>query len=182
MITTAAFEGALLLLHKRGPILEVAREVGRILAANRIEGAVIGGVAVVLHGHARTTLDVDVFVGGDLQATKRALESAGFTFDRKARRFWKGDVAVDLVTIEEIETRPRSLVRIDGVPTVSLPDLVTMKLRSGLAHLVQAIDLADVIGLIRNRGLTSEFARQIPKDLRAPFRKLVRAVRQDSRR
>ncbi len=53
---------ALLLLEGRGAILEVAREVARLMRDAGVEGAVIGGVAVVLHGYVRTTVDVDVLV------------------------------------------------------------------------------------------------------------------------
>lgn len=55
-----------------------------------------------------------------------------------------------------------------------------MKLRSGLASTVRAQDLADVIGLIRARHLTAEFAARLQKDLRPEFRKLVKAVQADS--
>ena len=54
-------EEALLTLQGRGAILDVARQVSDVLRAEELEGAVIGGVAVVLHGHVRTTADVDVF-------------------------------------------------------------------------------------------------------------------------
>lgn len=42
---------ALLLLQGRGAILEIAREVSSILQAAGIDAVVVGGVAVVLHGH-----------------------------------------------------------------------------------------------------------------------------------
>ena len=48
------------MLEKRGAVMETARHVSRILDKAGIEGAVIGGI--VLHGHVRTTKDVDVFV------------------------------------------------------------------------------------------------------------------------
>jgi hypothetical protein len=53
-------EEALLILRGRGAILDTAREVSAVLRAQGIEGGVIGGVAVVLHGHVPTTVDVDV--------------------------------------------------------------------------------------------------------------------------
>src|SRR6184192_3328155 len=53
---------ALLMLDKRGAILDTAREVSRVLKQHKVRGAIIGGVAVVLHGHIRTTKDVDVYV------------------------------------------------------------------------------------------------------------------------
>jgi predicted nucleotidyltransferase len=50
------------MLEKRGAVLETARRVSHLLRDNKINGAIIGGVAVVLHGHVRTTKDVDVFI------------------------------------------------------------------------------------------------------------------------
>jgi hypothetical protein len=54
-----------------------------------------------------------------------------------------------------------------------------MKLRSGTANLLRAQDLADVIGLIRCRKLTGEFARHLGRSLRPTFRKLARAIERE---
>ncbi len=60
--------------------------------------------------------------------------------------------------------------------TVCLADLIAMKLRSGLVKITRAQDLADVLGLIRRRGLKGDFARELDPDLRPAFRKLVNAI------
>ena len=41
----------------------------------------------------------------------------------------------------------------------------------------RAQDIADVVGLIRVRGLTSEFASRLERGVRREYRRLVRAVR-----
>src|SRR5439155_26150806 len=46
---------AMLMLDKRGAVLATAVKVSRVMRERGIDGAVIGGVAVVLHGHIRTT-------------------------------------------------------------------------------------------------------------------------------
>jgi hypothetical protein len=46
---------ALSLLDRRGLILELARAISRLMRREGIPGAVIGGIAVVLHGHVRAT-------------------------------------------------------------------------------------------------------------------------------
>ena len=51
---------ALLLLDKRGTVLDIAREVSHLMHEVGIPGLVIGGIVVVLHGHVRTTRDVDI--------------------------------------------------------------------------------------------------------------------------
>jgi hypothetical protein len=167
---------ALRILQGEGAILEVAREVSRVLRETGVRGAVIGGVATVLHGHVRTTMDVDVFVPAPAAAFADALRRSGFNFDAARGEFRKRGVPVHLVLEAQTGAAPTELEDIDGVRTVSLADLLNLKLRSGMRSLTRAQDLADVLGLIRARGLSGEFAARIDKPLRAEFRKLVRAI------
>src|SRR5690242_4482571 len=183
--TSEAFirDEALLILEKKGAVLEIAREVSQLMRAAGISGRVIGGVAVVLHGYLRTTNDVDVFVSPPLEPIAALLTSNGFTYDRSKRAFFKRGVAVELVRPDEVGTRDVEAVEIEGVTTVALVDLVDMKLRSGTNNLLRAQDLADVIGLIREHKLKSDFARRLNPQLRPAFRKLVRLIgREKSRR
>ena len=46
---------------------------------------------------------------------------------------------------------------------------------------MRAIDLADVIGLIRARRLNATFASKIAKELRPDFRRLARAVAREKK-
>lgn len=171
---------ALMTLHGGGVILEVAREISRIIRAADLDAAIIGGVAVVLHGHVRTTLDVDVYVD-DADAFAEQLALAGFEFNKRRKEFVREGVPVHLVTSVQAKGGPRRRVVIDDVLTVSLPDLIAMKLRSGLDDLLRARDLADVIDLIRVRRLTTAFAAKLDKSLRADFRQLAQAVGRESR-
>lgn len=169
-------EEALLTLQGRGAILDVAREASALLRAEKIDGAVIGGVAVVLHGHIRTTVDVDIYTA-DSERLAAVLRDGGFVFEPQSRQFVKNDVPVHLVTISQLKVAPSGYEEIEGIRTVTLASLIDMKLRSGTENLLRAQDLADVIGLIHANHLAGEFARQINKDLRPEFRKLVRAIR-----
>lgn len=170
---------ALLMLEGRGQILETAREVPAVLRECGVKGAVIGGVAVVLRGYVRTTSDVDVYVV-DAQTAGAALRSSGFAFRRSDRSFLREEVPVHRVTEAQCGAPSQPYESIDGVVTVSLADLVNMKLRSGTRKASRAIDLADVVGLIRSRRLTSAFARNLDRELRSDFRRLVKAVAEDS--
>ncbi|MBI3796174.1 MAG: hypothetical protein HY268_04285 [Deltaproteobacteria bacterium] len=76
----------------------------------------------------------------------------------------------------------KKAITIAGVTTVTLADLIDMKLRSGGANLLRAQDLADVIGLIRQHRLTSGFARHLDKALHLTFRQLVRMIQRKSSR
>jgi hypothetical protein len=170
---------ALLLLEKRGTILDLAREVSHLMCAAGIPGVVIGGVAVVLHGHMRTTKDIDICLPPPLEALADLLTANGFAFDRGKKEFVKHGVAVHLVLPEQIGSLPHQMVDIEGITTVTLADLIGMKLRSGSTNLLRAQDLADVIGLIRHHRLTSSFAHYLDKTLRPAFRKLARMIQQE---
>jgi hypothetical protein len=172
---------ALLLLDGKGALLDVAREVTQLMRDADLHAPVIGGVAVVLHGYVRTTADIDLFTD-DPPRTADILKASGFRFRKTQREFVRDELPIHLVTVQDTKFTPQFLVLKEGVEAVSLPDLINMKLRSGLANPLRAIDLADVIGLIRVRGLATAFASQLQKELRPDFRKLARAVKRESGR
>ncbi len=163
----------------RGAILDVAREVSALLREAGIPGMVIGGVAVVLHGHVRTTLDVDIFVAEPPARLAALLISRGFVHDPSRAEFSRDGIPVHLVLADQVGAMSHVAEEIEGVLTIGLADLVSMKLRSGTGNILRAQDLADVIGLIRRRGLTGGFARFVAKDVRPEFRRLARAVGRD---
>jgi hypothetical protein len=171
---------ALLMLDKRGALLDIAREVSHLMRTAGIPGVVIGGIAVVLHGYVRTTKDIDIFLQPPLEPLADLLTANGFTFDRGRREFIKEGVPVQLVLPEQVGALSTKAVDIEGITTVTLADLINMKLRSGSKNLLRAQDLADVIGLIRHHQLTSGFARHLDKSLRPTFRKLVRLIHRES--
>lgn len=164
-------------LEGESAVLDTARDVSHIFREAEIAAAVVGDVAVGLHGHVRATSDVDVFVPEPLDVAGAALRQAGYQFDAKAREFSKGVVPVQLVTIEQTGRAPRRRSVIDHIVTVSLADLINMKLYSGTRSIARMQDLADVIGLIRVAKLNSAFAARIDKPLRPEFRKLLQAAR-----
>jgi hypothetical protein len=178
MTATELRDEALLMLQGKGAILDVARKVSRIL---KERGAVIGGIAVVLHGHVRTTNDVDVYVTGSLPDAAKQIESAGATFSSERKEFSYEGVPIHFVTAEQAAIEPRDFVELDGVRTVSLSDLINLKLHSGMRNLTRAQDLADVIGLIRVHQLGTDFAARLHKSVRSEFKKLAKAVQNDPR-
>ncbi len=164
------------LMDGRGAILDAARDVSTLIRESETTAAVIGGIAVVLHGHWRATKDIDVFVASPPDPFVNLLQARGFVHDPIRREFVRDGIPVHLVFPDQAGTVLGRTVEIEGVLTVALPELIEMKLRSGTANLLRAQDLADVIGLIRQCRLSGEFARSIDKRLRPTFRKLVRAI------
>jgi hypothetical protein len=170
---------ALTLLDRRGAILDLARELTTLMRREGIPGIVIGGIAVVLHGYLRTTKDIDIFLDQPLETFADRLIAAGFQFDEQRSEFVREMVPVHLVTRDQVTRPPRRTVEIDGIITVSLADLIDMKLESGSKNILRAQDMADVIGLIRHNGLGGEFARHLEKSLRPVYRKLVKAIKKE---
>jgi hypothetical protein len=173
---------ALLLLEGRGAILDVARTVSRLLIDHGVDGAVIGGVAVTLHGHVRATSDVDVYVPDPLSAFAERLTAAGYRFDPARREFTLGGVPIHLVPPDQAQPTPMRRLDIDDVRTVSLADLINLKLHSGTGNALRAQDLADVINLIRANRLDGRFVPRIAKPLRGDFRRIAKAVRAERNR
>jgi len=169
---------ALGLLDKRSAILDLARELSLLLRQSGIKGAVIGGIAVLLHGHVRTTKDI-VFVEGSLQSLGELLVASGFTLDIEKKEFMREGIPVHLVTIEQLKRAPRRTVEIEGIMTISLEDLIEIKLRSGCSNVLRAQDLADAIGLIRHHRLTGEYARNLDKTLRPTYRRLIKELKRE---
>lgn len=175
MLRSLRDEGLLILEH-RGAILDIARHATDVVVGAGVDGAVIGGVAVVLHGYIRTTLDVDLFVARPDPDLKRILTRSGFSFHRHRREFSRDKVPLHIVTLENTRLAPTEFMDLEGIRTVSLPDLINLKLTSGLRDPLRAIDIADVIGLIRCRRLTPAFSTRLVKTVRPEFRRLARAV------
>jgi hypothetical protein len=167
---------ALNLMEGRGAILDTAREISAMLREAGVSAAVIGGLAVVLHGHWRATRDIDLLVESPPQEVARVLEGHGFQLDSMRRELVRDEIPVHLVLPEQTGTALTRTVEIEGILTVPLQDLIAMKLRSGTKNLLRAQDLADVIGLIRHHKLRGEFARMLESSLRPTFRKLVRKI------
>jgi hypothetical protein len=157
-------------------ILDLARELSAKLEERGINAAVIGGIAVLLHGHVRTTTDIELFVSEDRDRLVELLAVMGFLFDASKREFVRDGIPVHLVSLEHAGHPPRETIEIDGVRTVSLRDLIEMKLRSGSHNLLRAQDLGDAVALIRKHDLDGTFARHLDKTLRLDYRRIVRAL------
>jgi hypothetical protein len=95
---------------------ETAARVHEVLAKAEIPHAVVGGVAVCLHGYQRNTVDLDLLVRpGDSAAIQSALTSDCHALDKRAKQLRApSGIAVRLVMAGDKEVRanrPSSLTR-----------------------------------------------------------------------
>ena len=61
---------------------------------------------------------------------------------------------------------------------MSLPSLVELKLASGMTNLGRLKDLADVVELIKTRGLAVEFAEELNPYVREKYLELWRGIQE----
>lgn len=135
---------------------EALAELRAVLAREGVEYVIVGGVAVLHHGYARTTRDVDVLVDADgLARIETAL--AAESFERTGARRWRhrpSGSGVDVLVAGEpippagrgVLPLPRGVERSEDEPDIAaLAPLVELKLA---AHRRQ--DVADVLGLLQD--------------------------------
>jgi hypothetical protein len=155
--------------------------------------AIVGGVAVALHGYRRTTADVDLLIRReDQSAVRKSLEEVGFAGNEVAREFRDAEgVPVQCLIALEPASRDSSLgvllpdpsladvvTEVEGLTVITLPKLIELKLGCGLGDIRRSYrDWADVVELIVARNLDHRFASLLHKTVRKEYRSLVKRAR-----
>jgi len=158
----------------------VHRTVQRLAETFRQMGipfAISGALAVNHHGHLRATQDVDVLLRSeDLQRFKERHIGLGWVnkFEgSKGFRDTRTKAPIDVLLVGEFPgdgkpkpvrfPDPRKVTEVDeaGVPYITLPKLVELKLASGMTAVDRPRDLDDVIQLIRVNQLDQSFGEQL---------------------
>ena len=173
---------------------ELAERVHRLLASKGISHAIVGGVAVCLHGYRRNTVDLDLLVApADAAALRSALEAEGIQWHAAKKEFRSSaELAIQCVLAGESQGRgqetifpspadPKHVTTIEGLPVLSLASLIQSKIACGVGNLRRTHrDFADVVELIDVHQLDGSFARFLHKSVRKEFRVLVRHARGDA--
>lgn len=166
---------------------DAARSAHELLAQAGLPHAILGGVAVCLHGYQRNTVDVDLLVRRDEAAQVRnILEAAGWTWidERTELQSPSGVVllflmAGDKAGVDTVVRLPdpgdaESVIELEGLPVLTLARLIESKLACGQGNLRRTHkDFADVVELIAVHQLSRSFARRLHASLRDAFRELV---------
>ena len=176
------------------PLWAAAQRCHEALSAAGISHAIVGGVAVCLHGYQRTTVDVDLLVTpGASERIRGCLEAAGFVWDAEQREFRdRAGVPVQILVAGERAGRgsevvlpdpgdPGAVETVEGLPVATLARLIEMKVACGEGDVRRTHkDFADVVELIANHKLDGEFAARLHKAVRKTYRRLVRNARGDA--
>ena len=154
----------------KGPVPETLRRLAETLRSAGIPHIFMGATAVYAYGYERTTKDVDVCMRSeDLEKFRRELVGSAYKpVAGRSRRFEDAEtgITVDILVAGDIagNTRkqrevcfpdPSEAVDVDGLPLVSLPRLIELKLVTWRLK-----DWADVVELIRERNLDERFGDQ----------------------
>ncbi len=167
------------------------RKITAKLEQLEIPYAVAGAMALVAHGYARTTVDVDVLVSaGALSRVHASLDGQGFVppfAGSQALRDTETGVRIDFLVAGQFPgdglRKPVAFpdpstasVEIDGIRFLSLEKLIEIKLASGMTNAGRIKDLADVQELIRVLRLDERFADRLDAYVRPKYCELRHAV------
>jgi hypothetical protein len=170
---------------------QVAQSCHAMLEQARIPYAIVGGVAVCLHGYQRNTVDLDLLIRREDQAlVKTVFEQAGLKWSSSRQEFRsESGIPVQILLSgdksgRDAETRlpdpaaPEICTQLEGLSVLSLAALIEAKLACGAGDPRRTHkDFADVVELIAQRRLTGAFARHLHKSLQPAFRELVKHAR-----
>jgi hypothetical protein len=181
----ALMEGSMY-FEERSAVHETLRSLVKILNELGVDYAVVGGMAMFIHGYRRFTEDVDVLVTREgLAQIHEALEGRGyvkpFAASKNLRDASTG-VKIDFLIsgqypgdgkpgpISFPEPREAAIAR-DQAKVISIEKLVELKLASGQIP-GRRKDLGDVQELIRLLKLPREFADQLDGSVQDLYKEL----------
>ena len=176
---------------------EVQKSLRRItsrLNALGIDYAVVGGMALFLHGFRRFTEDVDILVTREgLQKLHQALEGSGYRplfAGSKNLRDTENGVHIEFLVSGEFPgdgkakpvafPKPEEVAEeVDGVRLLNLAALVELKLASGMTGKGRTKDLGDAEQMIMLFDLPQNFAEGLSSYVQGKYDELWRNVQPD---
>jgi hypothetical protein len=172
-------------------VFRTLHKITEKLAELEIPYAVSGGMALVAHGHNRTTIDVDILVTSEgLAKVHHSLEGLGYVAPfsgSKNLRDVETNVKIEFLVAGQFpgDGKPKPVafpdpvevsVDMGGIRYLGLPALIELKLASGMTNPGRLKDLADVQELIYILRLPAEFAEQLNPYVRQRYVELWSAV------
>ena len=177
------------------PVQRTLRGLARRLPEEGIDYAVIGGMALALHGFIRPTQDVDLLLTREgLEKFHADLVGRGyvplFPGARKHFRDTETGVKVEVITTGEYpgDGKPKPIsfpvpadasIDLGECRVVRLETLIELKLASGLSAEHRRLrDLADVQQLIETLDLTADISRHLDESVRDEYLRLWRLAQE----
>lgn len=187
----AAYDEGLRFFMGEGILNETLRRVVRDLEKHGIN-YVVGAIALNSYGYRRFTEDIDlVLTRAGLRKFRNELIGRRYrpAFEGATKKFrtTAENVSVEIITTEAFprDGKPKPVkfpdpsennVAIDGIKTVSLEQLIELKLVSGMTAPHRLKDLADVQELIKIKDLNAAYAEKLHPFVREKYLELQKAV------
>jgi hypothetical protein len=179
---------------KTGPVHETLYRLARRLPEEHIDYAVIGGMALALHGYIRPTQDIDLLMTREgLEHFHENLVGREYVpvFSGAQKHFRDADtgVKIEIITSGEYpgDGKPKPVAfpepsdvstELDGCMVVRIDTLIELKLASGLSAEHRMLrDLADVQQLIETLDLPAELAQELDESVRGEYIRLWNLAR-----
>lgn len=177
------------------PIHQAMTRLAKTLGEMQIPFAIAGAMAANAHGHRRTTADVDILITEeDLARFKAEHIGRGWVDKFEGSKNFRDAVAgvdIDALIVGQFpgDGKPKpvafpspadvSETGEEGIPFVSLPTLLELKITSGMTTAHRPRDLDDVIQLIRANDLAESYAEQLNPYVAEKYSELWRAAQVD---
>lgn len=182
--------------EEKSAVFQALHRVAKRLKDLGIPYAVVGGMALFQHGLRRFTEDVDILVTKeDLRRIHDNLAGLGYLPPHSRSKHLRDTelgVRIEFLTTGEYpgDGKPKPVAfpepgpvsfEADGVRYIKLPNLIELKLASGMTNPGRLKDLADVLELIKVLGLPEDFALQLNPFVREKFGDLWKAAEEGDR-
>ena len=173
--------------HGESEVQHSLRRITARLHALGIDYAVVGGMALFLHGFRRFTEDVDILVTSDgLKKLHAALEGSGYRppfAGSKNLRDTENGVRIEFLVTGEFPgdgkvkpvafPEPGSVAaELGGIQVLNLESLIELKLASGISGAGRRKDLADVQEVIKLLSLPETMAERLNPYVQESYREL----------
>lgn len=173
---------------KEGKVHHTLKRLARVLEAESISYAIVGGMALSLLGYTRETVDVDILLTPQgLERFRERLVGKGYipAFKGAEKSFLDAETRVKIEALVTGEFpgdgKPKPVafpdpakvnVERDGYCVIALEKMVELKLASGMTAPHRLRDLADVQDLISILSLPLELSDRLDESVRDEYRRL----------
>ena len=174
--------------QNEGEVQKSLRRITARLNALGIDYAVVGGMALFLHGFRRFTEDVDILVTSEgLKKLHEALEGSGYRppfAGSKNLRDTENGVRIEFLVAGEFpgDGKPKpvafpepgnTVAELDGIQLLNLEALIELKLASGMTGGIErSKDITDVVEVVRMLRLPEEMSDQLNPFVRERYREI----------
>lgn len=178
--------------EKESAVHKTFKRITKRLEELGIPYAVVGAMAMFFHGYRRFTDDVDLLVTREgLEKVHQHLEGLGYLppfAGSKHLRDTDSGVKIEFLVTGDYpgDGKPKPVsfpdpkeasIEIDGIPCLTVPKLVELKLASGMTNPGRLDDLGDVQKMIRILNLPEDLANQLHPFVQQKYKELWQAVK-----